>query len=211
MRADIICFTEALVGITPTDGHTVASDPHYGYRAPAGRRKVLLWSREPWHDVDVVGPDALPGGRFVQASTGTPLGLMTVVGACVPWRDAHVRTGRRDRRPWEDHLAFLAELAPRIRALQSQPTILAGDFNQTVPRTRAPAAAVRALVLALEPLELVTAGPVPGLDRPVIDHVAVSRHFTALAVRGIPAVHDGVKLSDHPGLVVELSVRQPPA
>jgi hypothetical protein len=26
----------------------------YGYRAVNGRRKVLLWSRDPWTDVDTV-------------------------------------------------------------------------------------------------------------------------------------------------------------
>jgi hypothetical protein len=35
-------------------GYTVTSMEDYGYRAVNGRRKVLLWSRDPWTDVDTV-------------------------------------------------------------------------------------------------------------------------------------------------------------
>ena len=37
-------------------------------------RMVLLWSREPWQQVDDVGSDAMPPGKFVSGVTRTPLG-----------------------------------------------------------------------------------------------------------------------------------------
>ena len=95
---DLLCVTEGYAGILPASGHLIDAGSDWGYAAAEGRRKVLLWSKRPWFDVDPVGSDALPGGRFVAATTETVLGLLSVVGVCIPWRDAHVRTGRKDRR-----------------------------------------------------------------------------------------------------------------
>jgi hypothetical protein len=107
-RPDVICLTEASTDFLPPDGHLITSSADYGYRAPEGRRKVLLWSRHPWEQVDDLGSPALPAGRFVSGVTATSAGLLRFIGVCVPWRDAHVRTGRRDRAPWADHLAYRA-------------------------------------------------------------------------------------------------------
>ena len=47
------------------DGHAICSRADYGYGLQKNRRKVLLWSKEPWHRVDDLGIDTLPPGRFV--------------------------------------------------------------------------------------------------------------------------------------------------
>jgi hypothetical protein len=49
---------------------------------------------------------------------------------------------------------------------------------------------------------------VPGIERPVIDHVLCSRHLLAESVRGWPRVQpDGTTLSDHDGIQVILRRR----
>ena len=52
---EVVCLTETHVGLLSPDGHTICSRPDYGYTAKEGRRKVMLWSREPWVQVDDVG------------------------------------------------------------------------------------------------------------------------------------------------------------
>jgi len=200
---DVLCLTESVTDFPPACGYAVASAPDYGYRrARPDRRKVILWSREPWQHVDSVGAAGLPSGRFVEASTRTPVGTLFVTGVCVPWRDAHVRTGRQDRRPWEDHMAFLNAVAPLIRRPRTSPALLAGDFNQRVPPLRIPAQAAGALARVLEPMRLATEGKIPGLGVQSIDHVALSRDLFVQSVQGLPTVHAGIPLSDHPGIVV---------
>jgi hypothetical protein len=91
-------------------GHWISADPDYGYSQPGNRRKVMLWSRSSWSSVDRVGSTRIPGGRFVSGTTATSIGPVTFLGVCIPWRDAHVRTGRKDRSGWEDHSAYLMGL-----------------------------------------------------------------------------------------------------
>jgi hypothetical protein len=64
--------------------------------------------------------------------TDTPIGPIRFVGVCIPWRDAHVRTGRRDRAPWEDHLRFLEQA--RIMQLEASPFLeVAAARSTNVP------------------------------------------------------------------------------
>ena len=77
--------------LLPWDGHVVSSEADYGYEAPNSRRKVLLWSREPWGDIDETGHLDMPPGRFVRATTRTSAGELTVMGVCIPWSGS--RTG----------------------------------------------------------------------------------------------------------------------
>ena len=135
--ADVMVVTESTLGVLPP-GHVVAGGDDWGYRVDdPTRRKVALWSRWPWRDVDPVGHPDLPPGRFVAGSTDTPIGEVRVVGVCVPWAGAHVSTGRRDRRQWEDHERYLRAL-PEVLAGQPRPLVVAGDLNQRLPRSRQP-------------------------------------------------------------------------
>ncbi len=77
---DVICLTEGYAGLLPAGGHVVESGADYGYPIREGRRKVLLWSRQPWREVDVAGDAAMPGGRFASGVTETQLGAVRVVG-----------------------------------------------------------------------------------------------------------------------------------
>jgi len=200
-----MCLTEALLDLAPSSGHLIASEADYGYRAPARRRKVMLWSREPWRSVDSIGFPTLPGGRFVRGITQTPIGPLAIIGVCIPWREAHVRTGRRDRRLWEDHLEYLRGLAACVTPPIGLPMALVGDFNQQIPPLRSPPAVAEELAALLKPYRVVTAGAVQGLAGPVIDHVALSPPLEAESVVGIDARQRGITVSDHPGIVVRLA------
>ena len=207
----VVCLTEGQRSLYPRTGHVVTGEADFGYPNPKGeRRKVLLWSRNPWSDVDTVGSPNIPPGRFVAATTQTPIGPVRFVGVCIPWRDAHVRTGRRDREAWEDHTTYLRELGPIIeRQKRDVPIVVLGDFNQRVPRQRVPEHIFDELVEAFAALRLVTAGVREDIGRQLIDHVAVSAQLVAEDVRCWPKHDGGVRLSDHDGVAVTLRLVSP--
>lgn len=202
---DIVCVTEGYAAALPVSGDVITSEADYGYPLIEGRRKVLLWSRSPWGDIDITGDPDLPTGRFAAAKTATPAGPVTVIGVCIPWRDAHVRSGRRDRQPWQDHLAYLKGLSRILTALPG-PAILLGDFNQRIPRRYTPEPVHAALLHAMDDKFSVATAGLAGPDgRMAIDHIVHTGHFesdpaTALSDTG----PGGERLSDHFGLVVRL-------
>jgi endonuclease/exonuclease/phosphatase family metal-dependent hydrolase len=185
IAADVIVLTEGSPSVLPDHGHVVTSSADFGYSpADRGRRKVLLWSRWPWCDVDLVGSPVMPGGRFVAATTETEMGPVWIIGVCIPWRDAHVRTGRKDRRPWEDHLKYLdglSEYLPRLP--QSKVALVVGDFNQRVPPGKAPASVGRKLVDAFDGWQIGTAGVTSSSGELLIDHAAIRPADKAVKVR----------------------------
>ncbi len=150
----------------------------------------------------------MPSGRFVSGCTSTPLGSLRIVGVCVPWRDAHVKTGRRDRNQWQDHLSFLTEL----RAwLDDRPdaSVVGGDFNQRIPQHKQPELVYAALMASLVPrYSIPTAGALASIQKPTIDHVALSADLHGEVTAILPETEsDGFHLSDHFGLL--LSIQKP--
>ena len=81
---EIICFTEANTSLLAEAGHIISSETNYGYPIKKGRRKTLLWSKEPWSDIDNYGLESMPPGRFVSGKTRTSIGQVTVNGVCIP-------------------------------------------------------------------------------------------------------------------------------
>jgi endonuclease/exonuclease/phosphatase family metal-dependent hydrolase len=199
---DIVCLTEAVTDFL--DGaNSIDSEADYGYRQTVGRRKVMLWSRAPWHSIDRLGDEGMPGGRYIAGCTATPLGDVAVHGLCVPWQHAHVATGRRDRAPWQEHVQYLESLRRVLAAARrDRPLLVLGDFNQTVPRRRAPARVFHALSEAIPgDLQYATAGLIPPLSPQSIDHGCHSAKLVPLTVVGLPNIgSDGKLLSDHFGL-----------
>ena len=201
--AELVCIPECYGDLLDGDWHVARSEANYGYPIVPGRFKVTLWSRRPWHDVDCVGVPEMPPGRFVAATTMTSLGAVRVIGVCVPWYAAHVSTGRCDRRPWQDHIAYLQALTRLPR--DTLPIVWVGDFNQAVPNRRAPAEAVSLLSRALADVSIHTSGLVPGLARPSVCHIASSPQLVAVNAIGIEARTQRGSLSDHDGLIVDLA------
>lgn len=204
---DIICLTEAPADFLASSGHTILCDPDAGYPLIGNRRKVLLWSKEPWSDVDFLGSADLPGGRFVAGTTQTTLGPLRVIGVCIPWAAAHVSTGRRDKKRWEDHLSYLDALRTVLEQ-QQPPFVLLGDFNQAVPRRTAPREVFSSLLCNVcTQCHIVTAGLIADCGY-AIDHIGVSDGLGAEGVRGLSAEVDGATpVSDHFGLVAKINRR----
>jgi endonuclease/exonuclease/phosphatase family metal-dependent hydrolase len=206
---DLICITEGHTDFCDGD-HVVTSEANYGYPLRPNRRKVILWSRTGWLQVDTTGSQMLPPGRFVAGTTETPVGPLRILGICIPWADAHVSSGSRDRTKWEDHSAFLAGLGPIVAAPEHRTrTVLLGDFNQRVPPKYEPARVSEALEKALGRLCIATSGIIPGVERPSIDHLAHTPDLEVVRVGGLSNrdAHGG-KLTDHIGLVVEIGARR---
>ncbi|MFT7599497.1 MAG: endonuclease/exonuclease/phosphatase family metal-dependent hydrolase [Acidimicrobiales bacterium] len=200
-------LTEARTNSTAlVDGHALWCEPPRGSRFAPDERKVLIWSRRPWRDIDRAGADGLDSTRFIAATTETPAGPIRVLGVCVPWHMAEVTYPIEvKRRPWELHVRYLKRLETLLSDLK-EPTVVAGDFNQRVPRLKyGNRAAAAALERAFLPLNVVTVGRPQGCSRPGIDHIALSPHLAAERVWGWPNDVTGARLSDHDGAGCQLA------
>ena len=69
------------------------------------------------------------------------------IGVCIPWQSAHVSTGRKDRKSWEDHLVYCRGLTRIIEKYRKEdfPVCVLGDYNQRIPRVRQPVEVAKAL------------------------------------------------------------------
>ena len=181
--SDIICLTEGYENLLPKDGYIISSHEDYGYKSKNGRRKVILWSKNEWTDIDKLGSKDIPSGRFISGVTSG----IRIIGLCIPWRFAHVSTGRKDRKPWEDHLSFIQNLN-----FPNQKTIILGDFNQNIPKKNQPEIAFASLMKLIEGLNLLTTNM--GLD-----HIVISKDLKAESVKKIAtgdnSDHDGINCS----------------
>ncbi len=208
--AEVVCLTETHDMLLSGKGHTICSGADYGYPIKEGRRKVMLWSREPWRQVDDVGIDSMPPGRFVSGVTGTSLGDVTVIGVCIPWFGSRTekRRGEERKKTWEDHEQYLAGLAELLRRRPAGRLIVMGDFNQVIgPGSRAPHALRSALAQALPPGMVIVTADLALRGRCCIDHIALSEDLEAQSVRVIDNALDGRGLSDHFGAVAKVSAR----
>jgi len=194
--------TEGFAGILPDGGHVIDAGPDWGYPIRKGRRKVLLWSKLPWTPhTHAIGSEEFPKGRFVAGVTETPSGAcLTVVGACIPWSHAHVNTGSKDRKPWQDHKSWLAGFEKlRCQFVKSR-TVILGDFNQRIPWTWVPHTVHAALLRAFKGFQFATAGKLPE-GQTLIDHIAHTEDVTRRSIEIWPKESvDGKSLSDHFGV-----------
>ena len=201
--ADVICFTEVIRAMVPK-GYSIEADADYGYPNDGTRRKVLLWSRQPWAEIDTCGASEMPPGRFASGTTGG----IRFVGVCIPWRDAHVATGRRDKSPWEEHISYCHGLAKILAgyAADNVPTCVIGDYNQRIPRAGQPLTVERALADAIPTgFKIATQGMRDSEGKSLIDHFAVSPQLEISTPEIIPRfAHDGTRLSDHVGIAASL-------
>ncbi|MFN3219849.1 MAG: endonuclease/exonuclease/phosphatase family protein [Acidimicrobiales bacterium] len=204
---DIAVLTEAWIGHLGDGGHEIVSQPTPSAGKKPDERKVVMWSKTPWSDVDDLGHQGMPVGRFVAGTTETAIGPVRVMGICIPWPMANVNNGPKNAKPWELAMRWLdcfAELvANRDRDML---LVVAGDFNQRVPRRKGGnKAAAAKLEAALGDLTVVTAGTPARLQRPGIDHIAMCPRLAATRVWGWPKDDGGIKMSDHSGVAAELA------
>ena len=136
-----------------------------------------------WTDIDQLGSKEIPSGRFISGITNG----IRIVGLCIPWRFAHVSTGRKDRKPWEDHLSFIQNLS-----FSNEKTIIIGDFNQNIPKKNQPEIVFSSLKNMIDGFNLLTTNM--GLL-----HIVISNDLKAESVKKIAtgdnSDHDGINCS----------------
>ena len=206
---EVVCLTETDVGLLSQRGHTICPQADYGYQVRENRRKVMLWSREPWHEVDDVGLDSMPPGRFVSGVTRTSLGNVTVLGGCIPWFGSRTEARRKleRRKQWEDHEQYLVGLTEILERRFGERLIVMGDFNQIIGTgSRARHELRMALRYAFSPKMKIVTSELACRGRKGVDHIALSGDFAIESVGVVSNLHNGRKLSDHYGVVAEVFV-----
>jgi exonuclease III len=202
---DVICITEGYIQSWEDDGEIIYSEADYGYAQIVGRRKVILWSKSEWKFKDDIGNPSLPSGRFVSGVTGG----FRFIGSCIPWKDAHVKTGRKDRSQWEDHQAYIEGISDILDSRENDPAILLGDFNQRIPRLYSPIPVYEKLMATLgKRFWIATEGALAPINELSIDHICFSHKPHSFKVRTIDRIHSGVRLSDHFGLIAEFDYQK---
>ena len=178
--SDIICLTEGYETLLPQDGYIISSIEDYCYKIQKGRRKVILCSKNKWSEVNQIGSKEIPTGRFISGVTNG----IKIVGLCIPWRFAHVSTGRKDRKPWEDHLSFIKNLS-----FSNEKTIILGDINQNIPKKNQPEIVFSSLKKMIDGFNLLTSNM--GLI-----HIVISNDLKAESIQKIATENN----SDHDGI-----------
>ena len=231
MTPDVVILTEGEVDLLPPDGEVIAARPLPDAHLRPAERRVLAWSRWPWTEVEDYAafetlrlssstdpdehedPRATLPGRLVSGTTRTALGPLRVHGMCIPWNFARVRWSEVKRRPWQDHMAYLDAVAPVLAETPAdRPAIAGGDFNQAVPRIKGQpvAPSERLAEVFAPPWTIATSGATAPVDdnpaKALIDHLATHGRLDTRSVQGFGnRDHDGRRLSDHSGCVVEIS------
>ncbi len=201
VAADVVVATECFRSDWAVCPHVVDAGHDWGYPIVEGQRKVVAWSRTPWADARTVDHGATQG-RLVMARTPVDGVDVHVIAVCIPWAAAHVSTGRRDRKRWDEHLEFCATLAEVLREAPPH-TVVVGDFNQAIPRRRQPVRVLDALIDALGGYRVTTAGDTA--VGPLIDHVALGPGLVETSRIVWPNTIDGVVVSDHTGVAVDIA------
>ena len=162
---------------------------------------MVIASRWPISNVSI-DLDVPTAGRFLSAVVETPEGSLTVIGICIPWFVSRVRSGEAEN--WEDHRTFLRALSPVLHEAAQSPCLVAGDFNQRIPRSRQPREVADLLEEAFKDFTILTAGERPETGRMLIDHIAISSALECGNVTSWAGETDGKKMSDHDGAAVEI-------
>ncbi len=206
---EIICLTETYDTMLSDGGHSIYSQADYGYPIKQGRRKVALWSKNPWRQTDDLGQPFMPPGRFISGITQTSLGEVTVVGVCIPWAMSRVRGSSTEKRKmWEDHREYLHGLAKALSEISTHRLILMGDFNQRlVGRSNAPLDVRAALEQTVPPGVTVATSTLGYQGRRTIDHIALSDDLVVESLGVISNIDGRRKLSDHFGVFAYLSAQ----
>ncbi len=204
---DVMVLTEARTNFPTNGGHSLWCEPPRGSTFAEDERKVLIWSKEPWRDIDRIGAEGLDQTRFIAATTDTPIGPLRVLGVCIPWHMAEVQYPIDvKRKPWELHERYLDVFTQLVEAIDG-PTVIAGDFNQRIPRQQyGRVSAAEALASTFASVDIVTQGIVDGCGKPGIDHIAISSDLATAKVWGWPNEIDGYRMSDHDGAGAELAL-----
>lgn len=218
VAADVWILTETRVDVAPGPGlHGAHTPPHPPRRPDEDERWVGVWSCWPLSPTGIA-PD--PSGS-ISLVVERPEGPFVIYGTVLPWANEPGEDGRA--RKWQVHEREVArqgeEWLELRRSFPDLPLIVAGDFNQDrdgsgwygTPKVRS--ALTRALddarLVCVTTEDVVTSGRLA--DQHLVDHVAVCGSLLAshdVSMSCWPRTDDdGVRLSDHPTVVVDLVSR----
>lgn len=206
LEPDIVCLTEAWETSAELLGGCSISAPGAAWSAKVpGECKVLLWSKAPWRDVQIIDELEATGSAITAVTELAGVGIR-FVGLCIPYHFASPLGQKPRAKPWRQHERFLEDLAPLLRGWREEgPVIVVGDYNRFIPRHWGPKRSYALLETALHGFDVVTAGDLPGVGKRAIDHIAVAGEFALSGVRGLPVEGpDGRNRSDHFGVVADL-------
>lgn len=208
---DIVCLTETDADFGLKSGHTICALPDYGMGVRRQRRKVILWSRNAWRPAIGLGRATLVPGRFVSGITDTSIGPLTVLGICIPWAGSRTARFGGNRRQWQDHEEYLDDIKKLLAPIDPSRVLLVGDFNQRLGgRSNVPLRLREKLQQALPSVMTVTTADTEFAGRRAIDHIVVGDDLMAGAVDTIDNMDGDRRLSDHFGVVADLSTRDTP-
>lgn len=213
---DILILTETCeqVDLTPY-GYTVT----YAVKNDYGKYPAAVWSKFPF-----VRHHETSDETAVCAQLATPLGGMLVYGTIITY---HGDKGPDNNSgAWIEHYKAIEKQGcdwDRLRAETALPLIVAGDFNQTrdgSTRTYGTSQGRKLLTEQLSKSGLICLttedfgankklkiDPKKGWHRNNIDHICVTQHLFEIIKVGAwdHFTDDGVYLSDHNGVYVDLS------
>lgn len=214
--ADIWVLTETRASVTPNDTyHGLHSPPHPTRRPDLDERWVSVWSRWPLRPTEVA---ADPRGS-VSAIVDTPVGGIVVYGTVLPWANEKGSDGKAGM--WQVHYQQIERQGDewkRLRMLYPDlPLVVAGDFNQDRDRSgwygtrQGRDLLTRTLTAAdtdcLTEEDVVAAEKLR--DSHLVDHIAASRSwvsgFDVQVSCWEKTDHDGVRLSDHPTVAIDMT------
>jgi endonuclease/exonuclease/phosphatase family metal-dependent hydrolase len=210
-KADIWVLTETHddLSLLPTHGSVTTVQRPTGRQ---GGRWTAIWSRWPLADVAVDDPV-----RTVAAVVSTPAGPLLVYGTVLPWGTDPGPDLANPAKGWTEMDRVLPlQLAEwgRLRdAHPGVPLVVAGDLNMNIggPHVYGTKRCRTALLAGLPGLGLACATsadrvPSGALRAPVIDHVLVPSSWSARVASAWEGTNaDGIDLSDHSGVVVEVA------
>ncbi len=201
---EIICLTETHTELWPQEDYTICAQP-YGEE---DLRKVLLWSKEPWEQVDNVGSNSLLPGRFVSGVTQTSVGEVTIIGVCIPYFMS--RVSKSDVKPWGDYRQYLDALTGVLERAYTKRLMVVGDFNKRISKSSdKPGSLLSALQSAI-PSRMTIATSAFGFQGcRSIDHIALGEDLAVESLGVISNMDGETELSDHFGVVAEVSAKNP--
>jgi endonuclease/exonuclease/phosphatase family metal-dependent hydrolase len=201
LDADIVILTEAWTGHLGDDFHHVDAGLTGTSHLHRDERKVVVGSRWSIRDLST-NLDVPTPGRFVSAIVDTPSGSLRVIGVCIPWYASRVRSG--EARNWADFQTFLTALQPILESHQGMPCVVAGDFNLKLPASDRNRDQMQRLHAAFSGFHIATTGARPETGRSLIDHIAISPGLSCDSVKTWSRVLEGLAVSDHDGVMVDL-------
>jgi endonuclease/exonuclease/phosphatase family metal-dependent hydrolase len=209
--ADVICLTEAYPTNFPPEGYLIQSERSgWGWPEAKGARKVNLWSKTPWEQVDTLGSVDLPEGRYLSAETQG----LRLIGVGIPYHAYRTApkwdTGRKTvwQGAWEYLVVFERDILKTVSAHQH--TVILGDYNLQIPARGYPgknSEVNRLRESAFEGWNIPTSGQIddPAITKPFIDHIALTPDITVISIQYFSRfTENGKVMSDHNGVCIDI-------